>query len=105
MSDELKGKTEYSVLQSFEFKYRDEVNDQPYLVFKNALKTGLVVVAFPVKGKATGYVMILAQSDDDPKVKVVPAADFLVTREAYEAVKAATVMSKEVDQFISARIE
>src|SRR5260370_28846126 len=77
--NELANKPEYSVLQAYEYQYKDVKNDKPYLVFKNALKTDATVVAFPIKSKATGYVVMLAQAKALPKSKVIPDTDFVVT--------------------------
>ncbi len=60
--NELANKPEYSVLQAYEYQYRDVKNDKSYLVFKNALKTDATVVAFPIKNKTTGYVVMLAET-------------------------------------------
>ena|SRR6266581_3990426 len=102
--NELDNKPEYSVLQAFGYEYRDVKNDKPYLVFKNALKTDATVVAFPIKNKTTGYVVMLAETKTVPKVKAMPDADFVVTKDALEQVRAATPLSKEVEQFIAAHV-
>ncbi len=102
--NELDNKPEYSVLQAVGYEYRDVKNDKPYLVFKNALKTDATVVAFPIKNKTTGYVVMLAETKTVPKVKAMPDADFVVTKDALEQVRAATPLSKEVEQFIAAHV-
>ena len=102
--NELDNKPEDSVLQAYGYQYRDVKNDKPYLVFKNALKTDATVVAFPIKNKTTGYVVMLAQAKSSPKVKAMPDADFVVTKDALEQVRAATPLSKEVEQFITAHV-
>jgi hypothetical protein len=102
--NELDNKPEYSILQAFEYQYREVKNDKSYLVFKNALKSDATVVAFPIKSKATGYVVLLAQTKSLPKVKAMPDADFVVTKDALEQVRAATPLSKEVEQFITAHV-
>lgn len=104
MKNEALNKAEYSILQSFEYEYRGSNNDKPYLVVKNALKTKSTVVAFPIKGKSTGYVVMLAQAEGLPKTKVMPEVDFAVTKEAFEAVKARTFLSPEIEQVIVAHI-
>jgi len=104
MNDELANKPEYSVLPAYEYQYREVKNDKPYLVFKNALKTDATVVAFPIKSKATGYVVMLAQAKYLPKVKAMPDADFVVTQAALKEVRAATPLSNEVEQFIAAHV-
>jgi len=103
--NELDNKPEYSILQAYAYDYREVKNDKPYLVFKNALKTDTTVVAFPIKNKPTGYVVMLAQAKNPPKVKVMPDADFVVTQGALKEVRAATPLSKEVEQFISSHVQ
>jgi hypothetical protein len=103
--NELDNKPEYSILEAYEYDYREVKNDKPYLVIKNALKTDATVVAFPIKNKPTGYVVMLAQAKNSPKVKVMPDADFVVTSPALKEVRAATPLSKEVEQFISSHLQ
>lgn len=104
MRNESANKSEYSVLQYYEYEYRETQHDKPYMVFKRALNSDFTVVAFPLKDKPTGYVAILAHADGIPKVKVTTEADFVVTKDAYAAVKAEALLSKEVDQFVAARV-
>ena len=104
MNDELANKPEYSVLQAYEYQYRDVKNDKPYLVFKNALKTDATVVAFPIKNKTTGYVVMLAETKTVPKVKAMPDVDFVVSQRAFIEVRSVTPLSKEVEQFIAQHI-
>ena len=101
---ELANKPEYSILQSYEYKYRDMPNDKPYLVEKNALNTGLTVIAFPAKDKSHGYVVMLTSSVRSPDILVLPEVDFVVTNGSYSSVKEQTSLSKEVDRFISRHI-
>jgi hypothetical protein len=104
MNDELANKPEYSVLQAYEYQYRDVKNDKPYLVFENALKTDATVVAFPIKNKTTGYVVMLAETKTVPKVKAMPDVDFVVSQRAFIDVRSVTPLSKEVEQFIAQHI-
>jgi hypothetical protein len=104
MNNEAVNKSEYSVLQYYAYEYREAKHDKPYMIFKHALKTELTVLAFPIKDKPVGYVVILARAEGVPKVKVITEVDFEVTKDAYAAVKAETVLSKEVDQFIAVRV-
>lgn len=98
MQDESISKTEYSILQSYEYEYREARNDTPYMVLRHA--SGAAVVAFPVRKKSQGYVMILAKSEGKPEVKAVPNADFIVAQAVYMAVKEEISLSAEVDRFI-----
>lgn len=104
MNNEFANKTEYSILQSYEYEYRDVKNDEPYMVLKNALQTDKTVLAFPIRGKATGYVVMLAQAEGIPKDKAMPETDFVVTQRAFTEIKATTLLSKEIEQFIAAHV-
>ena len=94
----------YTILQSYEYDYREAKQDKPYMVFEHALNSNFTVVAFPIKDKPKGYVAILAQAEGVPKVKVSTEANFVVTKETYAAVKAEASLSKEVDEFIAAHV-
>ncbi len=102
--NELDNKPEYSILQAYAYDYRAVKNDKPYLVFKNALKTDATVVAFPIKNKPTGYVIMLAEAKTAPKVKAMPDVDFVVTRSAFTEVRSASPLSKEVEQFVAQHV-
>ena len=104
MNNELMNKSEYSILQSYEYNYREAINDTPYLVFKHALKTDSTVVAFPIKGKKKGYVVLIADSKGKPKIKAMPDVDFVVTQSAYNTVKGEVSLSDDVDNFIKSHI-
>jgi hypothetical protein len=98
-------KFEYSILQAYEYEYRDMRNDgAPYLIIKNALQTDMTVVAFPIKGKKTGYVFMLAQARGFPKGKFLPEVAFTVTKSMLEDLKTIIPISKEVESFIAAQI-
>ena len=105
MNNDAVNKSEYSVLQHYEYEYREAKHDKPYMVFQRALNTELTVLAFPIKDKPVGYVVMLARAEGVPKVKAMAEVDFEVTKDAYAAVKAETVLSKEVDQFVADRVQ
>ncbi|SFQ34798.1 hypothetical protein [Variovorax sp. 770b2] len=104
MNHDLSNKTEYSVLQYYEYELRNSEHNKEYLVFNNALSTKFTVLAFPIKGKSIGYVAVLVNSEGTPETKVVPQADFVVTEKAYIAVKKETVLPSEIDKFIAAHV-
>jgi len=104
MKNESLNKREYSILQSYGYEYINIKNEDPYLVISKALGTSYTVLAFPIKGKNTGYVVMLAQAEGDPKTKTIPSVDFVVTKSAFDAVKARTKLSPEIEQFIAAHI-
>lgn len=104
MNNEFANKTEYSILEACESTYQDVKNDEPYMVLKNALQSDKTVLAFPIRGKATGYVVMLAQAEGIPKDKAMPETDFVVTQRAFTEIKATTPLSKEIAQFIAAHV-
>ncbi len=105
MKNEYANKYEYSLLEACYSRYKDVKNDEPYMVLKNALQTDKTVLAFPIRGKATGYVMMLAQAEGIPKDKgLSPKEDFVVTQKAFAEIKATTPLSQEIVQFIEAHI-
>lgn len=104
MNNEFANKTEYSILEACESEYRDVKNDEPYMVLKNALQTDKTVLAFPIRGKETGYVVMLAQAEGIPKDKAMPETDFVVTQRAFTEIKATTPLSKEIVLFIAAHV-
>ena len=97
---ELANKPDYSILEHYEYKYREANNDRPYMIIKRALKTDKTVVAFPIKNKSRGYVVLLVNSQNPPLVKYMPEEIFFVTRNTYLAVKVESSLSNEVEQFI-----
>lgn len=105
MNIEAINKAEYSVLQYYELEYREVNHIKPYIIFRRALDTDLTVLAFPVKNRPTGYVVILAQAEGMPKVKAMTDVDFEVTKDVYASVKMEVALSTEVDQFIAARVK
>lgn len=104
MNNEAINKTEYSVLQHYEYEYREAKHDKPYMIFQHALNTKLTVLAFPIKDKSMGYVVMLARAEGVSKVKVLADVDFEVTRDSYAAVKTNATLSAEVDHFIATKI-
>jgi hypothetical protein len=98
-------KTEWSILQSFELKYRERAHAESHLIFKNALDSGYTVIAFPIKDRRQGYAVMLTNSDGSAKVKIVPNVEIVVAVDAYDSVKRETKLSTEIDTFILARVK
>jgi len=103
--NESANKTEYSILEHYEYEFRNSEQEKPYMFFEHALGSKYTVVAFPIKHRVKGYVVILAQAEGVPKVKVLSKVEFKVTKEAYTSLKREVHLSKEVDQFIFAHIQ
>lgn len=105
MRNESINKREYSILQSYGYEYIDIKNEDLCLAINYAFGTSYTIVAFPIRGKETGYVVMLAQAEGDPKTKSLSEVDFVVTESAFEAVKARTKLSPEVERFIAVHIK
>lgn len=101
---EITNKSDYSILQSYEYDYRGANNDKPYMVFDHALGTNRTVVAFPIKNKHVGYVIIIANPTVSSTVKYMPEADFVVTQDVFQTVKSQVSFSEGTEKFISMHI-
>ncbi len=101
---EIINKSDYSILQSYEYDYRNANNDESYMIFHHALGTNRTVVAFPIKNKNVGYVVIIANPIVSTTVKYMPESDFIVTENVFQKVKSQVSFSKETEKFISAKI-
>jgi len=101
---EITNKHDYSILQAYEYDYRDANNDKPYMVFNHALGTNKTVVAFPIKNKHVGYVVIIANPTVSSTAKYMPEADFVVTQDVFQTVKSQVSFSEETEKFISLHI-
>jgi hypothetical protein len=97
---ELSNKQEYSIIQSVEYEYRNVRHEKEYIIFRDALNTKKTLVAFPVKDKNHGYVVILASSCSSPKVKYLPEKDFMVSPSTLEIVFSEVSFSDEVRSFL-----
>ena len=103
---EAANKSEYSVVQGFEYKYRESDHDTDYKIFKNAMGGKEPVILLPIKGQATGYVVILARSEAPPLVKTLPQnINFTLTRDTLLRIKSEISISKEVEQFLVSHLQ
>jgi hypothetical protein len=85
---DLEYKSEYSVLQFYEYEFRSKDHAVAYVLHKNALNSGLDVVGFPVAGRDVGYVWIVAKTNKDGMILQIPErAEFLVDEGALVALK------------------
>ena len=102
-------KHQWSIIQGYSWKYRDMENSKPYIIEetkigKHVYDNDLPIVAFPIKGKQKGYVAILSRAQGGAMVKALPVADFELTKEIYEEIKAQVSLSDDVDTFIASHI-
>jgi hypothetical protein len=92
-------------LQSFERQYAELEHVQPYIVTSKALGTSSTVIAFPIKNKEKGYVVMLAQAQGNPIDKRLPEVMFVVNESTFSKLKSATTLSSEVELLIRANIK
>lgn len=71
-SQELESKQEYSVLQSYEYNYRDRGNSDGVVVEELALGSKFHVVGLPKRGEPKGYIWFIANSDDPKAIQRLP---------------------------------
>ena len=105
IENEFSNKTEFSILEHYEYIYRNADQNKPFMIFEHAMNSDYTVVAFPIKDKSKGYVVLLAKAEGEPKIKVLLNVNFVVTQEAYTAVNRKVSLSKEVDQFIASHVQ
>jgi hypothetical protein len=76
---ELEKKSEYSVLQFYEYEFRNKDHSVAYTLQKNALNSGFDVIGFPITGRDVGYVWIAARANKDGVILQIPKqTEFLV---------------------------
>ena len=104
MSNELMDQQEYSILQSFEYKYRSKNNNEKYIINMNALNSGVDVIALPIMGKTEGYVVIIAQSKSGTQIKVMPNDDFNLSHETLKKIQKTVALSSSVDAYLISHV-
>lgn len=103
-SDEIESKSEYSILQFYEYKFRGVGNAEPYILYRDVRKSGVDVVGFPVKDKVVGYVWLIVEAKNRNSVLVIPeSTDFVVTDATLEELKKDVSFSPAVLKFIEDR--
>jgi hypothetical protein len=96
-------KYEYSAIQAYSGRYKNMDNDKPYLIEK-IKNNNYALIAFPIKGKQKGYVVIFPNPEGGHKIKSIPNVDFELTQEVYNEIKAKVHISEDVDTFIASHI-
>lgn len=104
MSNELMDQQEYSILQSFEYKYRSKNNNEKYIINRNALNSEVDVIALPIMGKTEGYVVIIAQSKSGTQIKVMPNVDFNLSHETLKKIQTTIALSSSVDAYLISHV-
>lgn len=101
---ELANKSEYSVLQFYEYEFRNKDHAIAYVLHKNALDSGLDVVGFPITGRDVGYVWIVARANKDGMIFQIPErTDFLVDEAALVALRKEINFSPAVLKFLESK--
>lgn len=103
-SDEAASKREYSIVQHYEYEYRDKPNNQPYILAEKALGSDYLVIGFPIEGANSGYVFMVANPRGKPYVKAMPDVPFVVTEVVLEDVQSKAEMADAVKAFISSHV-
>lgn len=104
-ANELASKTEYSVLQSYEYRNRDRAQSQPYMVIKNGLGSEFDVLGLPRKDRERGYVWFIANPSGAPLIKQMPGnVEFVVNKDSLAAIEAAARLSPDVKAHLSERL-
>jgi aspartate 1-decarboxylase len=98
---------EWSIVHIMDKKYEDADNSEFYFIEEVDIKNvnnNSSIVAFPIKGKTKGYVVILSKATVGATVKVSPIVDFELTKEIYEEIKSQITLYDDVDTFIASHI-
>lgn len=100
--NELDTKSEYSVLQYYEFEYRNHPNSKKLIIKKSALNTKYNVFGLPKANSKKGYVWIIANPDSDTQVKVMPSdITFLMNDKTMLILEKKIVLAPDVNKFLS----
>lgn len=100
---ELETKSEYSVLQGFEFDYRQRKQEQPYVIEKNALSSGYNLIGLPKADSENGYVWLIANPSSEPAIKQIPSnVDFSISKDALAAIEQSVQLTPAVQSYLVA---
>jgi len=99
-SDEMQDKYEYSCIESLYYTQNQIDNKNQYQLF-NCENVDLISIAFPIKNKSKGYVIILANTPHKPFIKIFPDnIKFVVKKEWLNQIKSKIKLSIEVEQYL-----
>ncbi|MEE7545957.1 hypothetical protein HF319_01885 [Xanthomonas sp. Kuri4-1] len=103
---ELEAKSEYSVLQSFEFDYRERKQERNYIIEKNALSSGYDLIGLPKANVDHGYVWLIANPSSEPAIKKMPSDDvFSVNKDALAAIKQSVQLPPAMEAYLAENVE
>lgn len=103
-SGELDSKSEYSILQYFEYEYRMKRNDLPFVTKKKALGSAFNVFGLPRSGAANGYVWFVANPRDENRIKLLPQeTEFEVSEGVVADIEKEMSIARTVKTYILAR--
>lgn len=102
--NELARKDEFSVLQHYEYEYRDRQPTERYLIYKGALKSNTDVIGFPLKS-GKGYVWIVANPKHVDDVLVMPeGSEFNVSNDDLADIQESVRLSPKVREYLLSKI-
>ena len=103
---ELDAKSEYSVLQNFEFDYRATKQERSFFVIRNALSSGYDVIGLPRANSERGYVWVIANPSSMPAVKQIPSeAGFSIDLKTLVAIEKLVRLNPTVRSYLVVHIE
>lgn len=94
---------EWSVLRNVEESHRDSPQLKAALIVRRALDSGYTAIGFPARGRARGYVWVLANPSTDPRVKQIPQdLDFVVSQTTLAWIQTQTALDPRVTAYLKA---
>lgn len=93
---------EAAYILAYREKYKDMKHDEPYMIETDGNHPP--IVAFPIKRKQEGYIVILTRSKGGHTVKMVPVRDFELTKEVYVEIKKQVLLSHDIDALIASHV-
>lgn len=100
-SNELLAKEEYSILQYYEYEYRDKENSMRPIVVGKALNTRFGVIGLPVAGSIKGYVWFIGNSSSNLIAQLPAEANFYVDETILKVISEIPWMSNSLKKYLS----
>lgn len=101
VANEFSSKQELSVLQGAEFKYRNESNEEDYILIKNAGGSRFNAIGLPMANQSTGYVWIIENPVSiAPDTTLPSGSSFRLSKETFMEIEKKVSPSPEVTKFL-----
>jgi hypothetical protein len=94
-------KSEFSVLQALEYDYRDAPHSSRVLIQRNAVGSRLDSIGFPIAGRRSGFVWVLAHTESG-NVKVSTEDSFQLSHTELIEVEKHVKLDPKVKKFLEA---